>query len=781
MNSLQKNTFEQNLNADKISIQEVIKKYLSNWKWFFLSAIVFLTLAYLFIRYSTPRYSVAATIKMIEDTSSSPEMAIFKDLEGFSDNSIEVEDEVQIMKSRTLMLDVVKELKLNFQYFTEGRVKEVEMYDESPIRVKFLKSDSIINQAYFSFYIDIKSETKFNYSLNEEATTEEFTFGENIPTPIGNMVIVPTINNKNAQGTRIRTFISPASQIADYYAREISISPTVHGSNVLGLYLTDPSRGKAIDIINAVIRVYNIGSISERGLVAKKTSNFINERINLISRGLSEIDSNAVRFKSGNRLTNIQSEADIYLNASSANEQQLISAGTELNMVNYMRDYVENQDSHDLIPANVGFSDPTITDATTKYNELVLERQRLLKSSSEKNPIIVNLDEQLGGLRQTMQQSLSNVSNTLNIRVNNLKAQESRINSKIYTVPGKERELRDIQREQGIKEQLYLYLLQKREESAIASATVAPKVKIIDPAFTKTRVPVSPNPKIIYIAGLLFGFGLPFSVIYLKGLFDTKIHSKEDIGFAINNIPVLGEVPSIKSKKEGLIKENDRSVLAESFRILRTNLDYFIRAKSLNENTCKVIYVTSTIGGEGKSFVAENLALTLAYSNKKVLIIGADIRNPSFSGILKNKKINGFNGLTEYLLGKQQISQIIQPVLENGKLDIITSGEIPPNPAEILMNDKMALLFDEVKKGYDFIVVDTAPSMLVTDTLIISDFADHTIYVTRAGYTDKKILSFPQELRNGNKLKGMVMLINDVVATNFGYGNKYGKAYKNKK
>lgn len=766
--------------ANKVNLQETIQRYTRNWKLFIVSFIIFLGSAYLYIRYSTPQYGASATIMLIQDKSSAPEMAIFKDLEGFNDNSSEIEDEIQIMKSRTLMTTVVKELGLNLRYFTEGSIKEVELYKDSPIKVNFLESDSIVNQSYLKFSIEIISDTDFGYRRKPTDELKTFSFGQNIPTSLGSMVIIPTVSKiGNLKDNVFNVSLTPVNQVADYYTNMISITPNQKGSNILSISLSDPVKKRATDVINSLIKSYNKQSVDERSMVAKNTSNFINERINLLASGLSEIDSNAVRFKSGNRLTNIESETDIYLNASSENEQQLVTAGTELNMVNYMRDYVENQNTHDLIPANVGFTDPTISDVTSKYNELVLERQRLLKSSSEKNPVITNLDEQLGGLRQTMQQSLNNMSNTLNIRLNNLKNQASRINSKIYTVPGKERQLKDIQREQGIKEALYLYLLQKREESAIASATVAPNVKIIDPAFIKNTVPVFPNPKVIYLAGLLLGFGIPFSLIYVKDLFDTKIHGKDDILKVAGNVPFLAEVPKITNKKKLLVERNDRSVLAESFRILRTNLDYFITSRD-GDSTSKVIFVTSTISGEGKTFVSYNLAHTLAYSGKKVLIIGADIRKPGFSNFLKGTKVELNKGLTEYLHGKYKISEIIQPIFDDGTLQIIPSGDVPPNPAELLMTKKMDILFEEVSARYDFIIVDTAPAMLVTDTLLLSKFADHTIYVARASYTDKKLMRFPSELRENNKLNGMMMVVNDVKTTNFGYGNKYGKAYKAK-
>ncbi|UOB17086.1 GumC family protein [Abyssalbus ytuae] len=766
-------------NYNRTNFQEIIRRYVQHWKWFLLSVITLIVLTYLYIRYATPQYGASATVMMTEDPSSSPEMAIFEDLEGFNSNAEKIEDEIQIMKSRSLMTEVVKKLALNYQYYISGRVKETEIYKSSPIKINFLESDLVIDKSYFDFYIEIKSETNLVYSTNKDEEGKSFAFGQDIPTPFSTMVIVPNADNFDSYiGKKVRVSITPVNQVADYYTTNIIIQPTLKGSNVLEITLSDRVKEKAIDIINTLIYIYSERSIEEKSRIAKKTASFINERIQFIAGGLSEIDSSAVTFKSTNRLTNIASETDIYLNASSEAQQQLNAAATELNMVNYMKDYLKEQDSPDVLPALVGLSDPTINEVLANYNELVLERQRLLKSSSEKHPVIVNLDQQLKSLKQTMVTGLNNISNTLNIRVDNLRNQESRINSKIYTVPGKEKRLRDIQREQGIKESLYLYLLQKREEAAIASASVSPNIRIIDPAIIKNTIPVYPNQKVIYVASLVLGFIIPFLVIYLNDLFNTEIHNKEDVVKIADNIPFLAEIPKIKKDKL-LIEKNDRSVLAESFRILRTNLDYFISAKSKKEGG-EVIFVTSTISGEGKSFVSCNLALTLAYSHKKVLLIRADIRKADHKNYLKDSQINPLKGLAEYLYGKYSVEEVIQPFADDASLDIITSGQLPPNPAELLMTDKTDKLFKKVSKDYDFIIVDTAPSMLVTDTLLISQFADRTIYVCRSAYTDKRLLSFPIELKENSKLKGMMMVINDVKETNFGYGNKYGRAYGKK-
>src|SRR5690606_9988372 len=411
------------------------------------------------------------------------------------------------------------------------------------------------------------------------------------------------------------------------------------------------------------------------------------------------------KFKVGNKLTDIQSEAGIFLETGAQNEQQLIQLGTQLNTVNYMSSYLEDQDNFELLPSNVGLSDQNVAAVSSKYNELVLERQRLLKVSGENNPVVIQLDQQLNGLKSTMLQNLRNLESTLNIQSRNLRAREQLINARISSVPGQERKNRDIQRQQDIKEAIYLYLLQKREESAISMAATSPNSKVIEPAYSSYN-PISSGTK-VYFAALMLGLIIPFGVIYGKELFDTKIHTKEDITHEIPSARVLAQLPHME-RNTRTIKGNDRSILAESFRILRTNIDY--TRPSNGPGKGEVIFVTSSIPGEGKSFVAQNLASIYSLSHKRVLLIGADIRKPDLNSFTS---VEPGPGLSEYLNGDIEMEDIIKPVLSHKNLDLVHSGKVPPNPAELLMDSRLEFLFDTFKTKYDVIIVDTAPSLPV--------------------------------------------------------------------
>jgi len=411
----------------------------------------------------------------------------------------------------------------------------------------------------------------------------------------------------------------------------------------------------------------------------------------------------------------------------------------------------------------------------------------LLKSSNEKNPVIQSLDQELDNLKQNMQSSLNNVQRNLSLQVNNLSSQLSQVNSKIYSAPKNEQILRDITRQQQTTESLYIYLLQKREESQIAYASAAQKSKIIDRAYNVSPFPVSPKKKIIFLASFILGLMVPFSVIYAKDLLDNKIHSKMDMEKLVHGVPVLAELPKLTKKDHKLVRNNDRSVLAESLRILRTNLDYLIKNKKTTGKG-NIIYITSSVPGEGKTFLSSNLATIFASTNKKVLMVGADIRNPKLHTFFSGKDVDRMGtsshnikdmGLTEFLNDSSlTVKNIINPMLvHSNTIDVIYSGKIPPNPAELLMGNRMEELLMEVSTDYDYVIVDTAPLMVVTDTLLISGYADQIIYVVRADATEKKVLNYPMKLKEEGKLPSLSFVVNDVSISNLGYGGKYGYGY----
>jgi len=777
------NTLSKIDNQNSFNLKKAASIYLKRWFWFALSMLLCLSIAYVNLRYTAPSYMATAKIMLLSDGDASSPGAVFKDLPFFAEKEdAKVEDEMEVIMSREFFQRVAKDLHLNIQHFAKGRIYDSEIYKSAPFTITFIASDSIIDGVDFSFHTEILSSKDFKYWINDGDNSKTISFGEKIQTPFGGMIITPSPTKiKTNFGVDVRTQISSVNSVAESLKRRINIFQEVKGSKIINISIQDPIVEKAKDIVNALIVRYNQATMEQKNIKSINTAKFINERVELIAKDLVGVDDSIVRFKTGNKVTNVAAEAGQFLTTSMQNEQLLEQSRMQLRQLNYMDSSLGDVNSYTPIPSNLGLADPTIVTMSSKYNELIIERDRLLKSAGEKNSVVLQLDQNLRSLKDNLARSIQNSKKSLGIQINSFENQASMFNSKIFSVPGQESKLRGIERKQGIKETLYLYLLQKREEAAISLTATSPSSKVIDLAYS-TGSPVSPNKKMFYIAALFLGFLIPFGIIYIGDLLDTKIHNKEDLEREIKNISVLGEIPKVKSNLKHteslLVEKNDRSILSESFRIIRTNFDYVRRGRNV-ENYDNVVFVTSTINGEGKSFFSLNMALTMANTDKRVLLIGADIRNPQLQTALKShlKQQSANNvGLTEYLVDKTILAgeTIDSYVINDIKIDILLSGKVPPNPAELLMSKRIKELFDYASNQYDIVIVDTAPAMLVTDTLLISEYAGHTIYLTRAGHTEKRVLNFAKELHADKKLNGMMLVVNDVSQSNFGYGAKYG-------
>ncbi|OBQ54094.1 polysaccharide biosynthesis tyrosine autokinase [Tamlana sp. s12] len=764
------------LNNDnsKVDFKKEISIYIKQWKWFVLSCIFFLFLAYFYTKNTTPLYSATAKI-MLLDSDTGAGNPVLQDLSILSsdDNSM-VEDEIQVLKSRHSLKNLAKKLKLYVTYYAVGRVNEYELYKSSPIEIKFLASDSIIQNTYSQFYLSIVSKSKFEFKFEKDDTPQNYSFGETISTPFGEIIVIPKANIGGSIGSNLKVAITPVDYVSGALNRELFVFQSGKGSKVLDIHLDAPNVDKAIDIINGLVEGYNLATIEKNKLRAQNTANFINDRVESLTSDLVSVDDSIVKFKVNNQITNISSKGGMLSTSSMTSEQQLQDLKTQRNMLDYMLGLLKNN-SYEIIPSNLGVGDVSISALATRYNELLEKRKSLMKSAGENNSVVIELDQTLNSIKKNLYESVNNNIKTISIQINSLQNQLSSLNSKIAYVPAQESKLISIQRRQSIKESLYLYLLQKREEAEISQTTSLPSAKVIDPAYSLGKV--KDNTTILIIGALFLGLLIPFLTIYVINLLDTKIHNKEDLENVIRNITVLGEIPKIQNAGDKLIRYNDRSILSESFRIIRTNFE-FLKRDNKPSKYQNVIFVTSTINGEGKSFVSLNTALTLTNTGKKVLLVGTDLRNPQiFSAIKKDASDQREEtGLSEYLSDYSiQIEDVISSREVNGiKLDLLLSGQIPPNPAELLMDQRLETLFDTVSENYDYVVVDTAPSMLVTDTLLMHKYSGHTIYVTRAGYTEKRILNFASELHQSNKLNHMMLVVNDVKESNFGYGAKYG-------
>ncbi len=763
------------------TLREQIEIYLRHWPWFLLAVILTLSFAYIYLRYSTPFFQSTTSI-IIKDSKgrgAASELAAFEDIgliSGMNTNSIE--NEIEILRSRRLLRNVVDELNLNIRYFREGKIKTSELFLNLPFEVKILEES--IESKFPNYQLQFKILSLDTFQFIDEGNNINMSagFGDKMELPYGALTVIPNPEVLQSLNTEenysIQVQISNPENIVSYYRQAIQVNPVVKNSSVIQLTLNDPVKDKAEAILNELVVQYNKDAIEDRNMVATNTAKFIEERLEIITKELDSVETDKVIFKQENKLTDIESEAQLFLESASELNKRQLDITTQMSLVDNIINYLSEDDLTALLPANLGITQDGLQGLIQNYNQLVLERNKLLRSSTEQNPVVVNLANQINQLKGNVLTSLNNVKASLDTSLRNLRRQEGVFGSKITQVPDTEKEFRNIVRQQNIKEALYLFLLQKREETSLSLAVTAPKAKIVDLAHSSSR-PVSPKPNIILLAALLLGLLIPFLIIYLNQLLYNKVSNRKDVERLAPNIALIGEIPKLARGEEELIQKNDTSVLAESFRILRTNLQYIFANKNLGDKS-KTIFVTSTVKGEGKTFTSVNLALTLSNVGKKVILVGGDIRNPQLHRFIQNTST--MRGVTDFLIQPDlTLNELVHKSPFNTNLDILFSGSIPPNPAELLLNDRVAVLFEDLKQKYDYVIVDTAPSMLVTDTLLINKFADVTLYILRADYTERRLMEFPVDCVEDEKLKGVSFVLNNVKMANFGYGNKYGYAY----
>lgn len=747
-----------------INIKDIALKYGLNWKWFLLSLIVFLVGAKLYLRYAVPEYKTVATLLIkSEDGAGMAEFSALQELSMFSGSKKDIEDEVEILKSRSLIEKTIKDGKFNVSYILEGRIKSSETYGINPIEIDFKEKSEKFYEIDTTLSVKTINLNKFELLNGKEEVVGEFNFGQEITSKELGKFVVKREGIKNLD---YKIKLEPLKIATNKYKNKLNVSPITKSTNVLEISFTDPVKEKSEDFLNRLVTIYNLDAIVDKNIISEKTAKFINERLLLITDELGGVEKEVENYKYKNKITDLPSEAELYLENASESKKNAIMVGTELKVVDYMIDYIKKNEDNNIIPANIVPNDNSSSEMITEFNNLIIERERLLKSSSSENPTVIRISDKLKALKSGISESLSKLKSSLSIKNRDIINQGSQVGGRISQIPRQEREFRGIFRQQQIKEELYLYLFKKREETAITLAATAPISKVVDSAYTLGS-PVSPKNSLVYLIALVLGLILPFSIIYILDLLDTKVKTRLDVETA-TTIPFIGDVPHSDSHNE-IIQSNSRTSSAEAIRIVRTNLEFILN--SITSENAKTIFLTSTLPKEGKTFIAINLAATVAISGKKVLLIGLDIRNPKLDEYVKLPT----KGLTNYLSSKDaDINEFIVKQKDYENFYILPAGVIPPNPAELLMSAKVEKLFEQLKLQYDYIIVDTAPVSLVTDTLLISKNADSFIYVVRANYLEKNLLKIPQTLYVEQKLPNMSVLLNDTDTTN-GYGYGYGQ------
>ena len=809
----------ENENEKPVDYKAILLDYLMYWPWIAGCAVVALVCCLVYLRFKAPTYNVNATVLIKEGDQNRRSIfggnSMIDDMQslGMMSMASNFDNEVEILQSRNLVLKVVERLGLYIRYSQEHMFSyATEPYKNTPVSVWMTPQEAQTLYAPVRLDItrrldgsaDVEAEYVAAREGDEIKTTHHF---DRLPAVLNLPVGVITLNDNTLPADSIKAVpadpqgeeeteepedlhvtatILPPTAVAAGYAGSLSAEPTSKTTSIVALNLGETNPARGADFINTLVALYNSDTNDDKNEVASKTAQFIDERIQIINKELGTTEAELASYKQQAGLTNLRSDAELALRENSEYNQKRAENSTQLRLVEFLQSYINDPANEwEVIPANVGLTDRTLTTAIDNYNQLLVERKRLLRTSSESNPAVVTLDTSIRATRANVRTTVQSVEKGLLITKADLDRQASRAEARISNAPQQERQLLSISRQQDIKANLYMMLLQKREENAITLAATANNGRMINPPMASVT---GPNKKLYMLIALILGLGIPVGFIYVRNLLRFKIETRTDIE-KITPLPVIGDVPNSPSAKENpiVIRENKNDIMEEIYRSVRTNVQYMLQPGQ------NVILFTSTSPGEGKSFNAANLAVSFAYMGKKVILVGLDIRKPGLNKIfnLSHKE----SGITQYLSNPTlRLETLWQQSEVSPNLYILPGGTVPPNPTELVSREALKTAIETLRTHFDYVILDTAPIGMVTDTQIIARQADMSIYVCRADYTLKSDFEMVNSLSTEKKLPNMCILLNDLDMDKrkngyyygygkygkygkYGYGKKYGYGY----
>ena len=783
----------------RVDYKAIFFEYLLYWPVIVGVLVCFIVGAYIYLRYCEPVYSVSSTVLIKQaDHSKSGSSAFASSIQDFGSFSVanDFENELEILQSYTLIKKVVTTLGLYIDYAEDGGFGyDPVMYQTSPIQVWMAPEEADRLPSALQIQMECLPQGKVNaalhYQIGKETCSLEKSF-DKLPavfiTPVGTLNLswrTDSVSKRLDSPLSLSATIESPSVAADKYKMHLTAEPVGDFTSIVKLTCEDVSVRRGVDFLRMLVTQYNNEANEDKNQVATRTAQFIDERIRIINAELGSTESELAEYKQRAGLTDLSADAQLALQESSEYDKQRAENTNQLRLIAFLRSYIDDpKNRYEVIPANVGLADGALVNVIAQYNELLVERKRLLRSSNENNPMLINLDASIAVTRNTVLTTVENVEKGLQITRNSLDLQAGKYQSRINRAPQQERELISITRQQEIKANLYLMLLQKREENAITLAATANNGRIIEEP--RRSGLVAPNTLNIYFVALVLGLFFPIMGIYLVRLLRFKIESRVDVE-RITNVSVIGDVPLVDKVKTDsvVIKENENGLMEEVFRNVRTNIQYMLQEGQ------KVILFTSTVQGEGKSFNAANLAVSFAFMDRRTVVVGMDIRKPKLNHIfgLSGK----LPGMTQFLASPSSVDlfSLCQPTAVSPNLYVLPSGAVPPNPTELVARKSLEQAIDLLKQHFDYVILDTAPIGMVTDTRLIARVADLSVYVCRAGYTHKNDFELINELEQEKKLPNLCVLINGIDMSKrkngyyysygkygkYGYGKKYGYGY----
>lgn len=751
----------------KVTAKDFILRYINYIPLYIISLLLCLALAYTYLRYTIPIFNAKATLLVKSDSKMGKGGS--DDFEGLllfqpKNNVI---NEIEVLKSQNLARRVARALGLQKKYYAVGNVKTSLLYPETPITLDVIKFKDSLHTVTFN----VKLTSDQEFVLGDDPKV--YHFNENIETDAGTFVFNKA--NTNFERLHYKEYVAtwqPLNDAADEIIGGLTVKQIIDLSDVLLLthQTIEPKLGVAV--LDQLMLEYQQASVDDKNQIASRTISFINDRLKIITEELGDVEKKLQDFKQKNQVINIETQSKLFLDNQSDIDKQLTQNEVKLQVIQYLRDYLSDKNKqHDIVPPTLGIEEPSLMQLVRNYNELQLQLAAELKTTTTQNPLIINLESQVAKLRSDLQENLRSVYASTKMVNNSLQQKQNGFNTNINAVPLKEKELLEIARQQGIKQSLYLYLLQKREETAISLASTISNSQVIDSA-TCSAIPFKPSPLNVKTLAIFLGLLIPTILIYLRELLNDKVSNRNDIQ-KHTQTPIFGEIGHSDEGHVLVVNKHSRNVISEQFRMIRTNLQYLI-----GKNEKSVILVTSTFSGEGKTFASINLGSVMALAGKKTVILEFDIRKPK---IISGLNLKRTDGITNYLVGNTDVKSLPVAVPDTENLFIIPCGPIPPNPAELLLESRIDDLFASLKKDFDIVIIDTAPIGLVSDAQVLSKYADCTLHIVRLKYTLKKQIQFIDNLYTSQKIPKMALLINDIKTSShyYSYGNygAYGYGY----